>query len=619
MSSILLNAGQRKAMEHAGGPMMVLAGPGSGKTTVITYRIRHLMEANRIAPDQILVISFTKLATEEMRRRFLSFCPEGREVTFATFHALFFKILRSVSGIGLDNIIKDEDRKEAVRLILQQTGRQRDEEFLRTVLNEISLVKNELIVPEAHHSTYMSDCDFLHVYQSYEKYKDEKQKIDFDDMLIRCHTLLQNNESVLKRWRERYKYILIDEFQDINNAQYRSIQMLSAPEHNLFVVGDDDQSIYKFRGAKPEFLLRFPQDYPGVQTAVLDVNYRSTDQVIRLCNHVIAPNKVRYTKSITGTSRDGPKPVILRPPDVNGEARLIAGKIKDMTKEGRALTQIAVIYRTNMQARAFVDAFMNLRIPYQVRDEMPGIYEHWISKDIYAYFRLSLDRSDDGSLRRIINKPARYISKAALQPATKADGGLLSRLYSGHMLQTWQLAKLEELMFYLNSLSNRSAYEAIRYLRHAVGYDEYLKEYADYFKADLSGLREVVEELQEAAKAYDNLPLYLQHVDEAIAEGKAKKGRRDWQTQEGVLLTTMHSAKGLEFEVVFVAGAVEGVIPHEKSKTEAEIEEERRLLYVALTRAKTELYVSMMQTRYELDAQPTRFMYNTHQKNHREK
>lgn len=610
MSTITLNPGQLEASRHFDGSMMVLAGPGSGKTTVITHRIMNLIKLYNVNPSEILVITFTKAATEEMRKRFLTLCDDGGRVSFSTFHSLFYRILKERRGYGLDDILKDDERRAAIKNILYGCGLGCEDDFLQAVSNEISLIKNELIDVRYYNSINLGSSDFLKVYDMYKQYKKQERKIDFDDMLTGCYHLLRKDAHVLDSCRNRYRYILIDEFQDINNAQYQCVKLLAEPLYNLFIVGDDDQSIYRFRGAKPEFLLRFPNDYPDVKKVLLDINYRSTDQIISLCNKIIASNKIRYNKKITGSGKSGRSPVLIKSADVGAEAQSISTTIKSLERNGHSLGEIAVIYRTNIQARAFIDAFMNNNLTYQVRDEMPGIYEHWIAKDVCSYMRLSGDRADDESLKRIINKPTRYISKAALLSAKKAGDSLLNYLYSGRVLQIWQLQRIEELMFYLNSLKKRNAHDAVKYIRQAVGYDDYIKSYSDYRKMKPSGLYEVLDELQEAAKSYDSIEDYLQHVEAVVTENKSKRVNRTNTEPKGITLTTMHSAKGLEFETVFITGAVEGIIPHEKSRTEAEIEEERRLLYVGMTRAKANLYISIINERYEQEVKPSRFLQN---------
>ena len=605
-----LSENQSAAVTHGDGPMMVLAGPGSGKTTVIIHRINFLIKEMNVNPHKILVITFTKAATEEMRRRFLSLAGGVEGVTFSTFHALFYRIIRSYYNLSQDALLSDNERREIIKGIMGSIEIETDEELIQSVCNEISKIKNDMIDPDCYNPVSLGSDEFLKIVKAYEAYKDSNRRLDFDDMLVKCYKILADDPRVLSIWREKFPYILVDEFQDICFAQYKCVCLLAGENGNLFIVGDDDQSIYRFRGARPEFLLRFPADFSDTARAVLDLNYRSADPVINLCNKVISRNKTRYSKVMTGTNTKGPEPAVIITDDANTEAVEIGGRIKKLLNRGRAPESIAVIYRVNIQSRALTDAFMNMNIPYQVKDGSPGIYEHWIAKDIYAYLRLANDRSADACCLRIINKPKRYISSAAAAMAKRSGQGLLSGLYNQKQLQVWQITRIEELIRGLNHIAKQRPAEAIKYIRGAIGYKDYLEEYAQYRRLNPTGLFEVLDELYEAAKLFEKNPEFAAHMETAAAEAKNrdKESGKDAKNAAGVILSTMHSAKGLEFETVFIAGAVEGYIPHEKSKTEPEIEEERRLLYVGLTRAKRDLYISIIKKRHETAVKPTRFL-----------
>jgi len=613
-----LNPAQRSAVTFPGGAAMVLAGPGSGKTTVITCRALHLVEEQKADPASILVISFTKSSTEEMRRRFLALSDDkaaGAAVTFSTFHALFYRVLRRRYG-GAGAILGEDERREAAKRILAARRLETEDDFLKGVLNEISRIKNDLIDIEYFNSMYLNADDFRSVYREYEAFKAEADRLDFDDMLVRCHELLKNEPQTLEAWQDRCAHILIDEFQDINAVQYLTIAMLAAKRKNIFIVGDDDQSIYRFRGAKPEFLRRFAQDFPDAKRIVLDVNYRSTRQIVTLCNKVIAPNRARFAKSIKDAGRIGPPVTALRFEDSNAEAAGIARLIRKFLSSGANPEEIAVIYRVNVQSRALTDAFLNAHVPYTVKDEGPGVYEHWIARDLRAYLAAAVDPGDTASAVRVLNKPSRYVGSAAVEAAKRAGGGFFDNLYKQQILQFWQLGKLDDFLRQLKAISGMNPGAAVRYIRGGCGYDGYIHEYAKFRGMSADGLYEILDELQEAAKGFETPAGFIAHMDEAAAGAKKKEGPgkgRGGQDQgqerpPGVVLTTMHSAKGLEFETVFVSGAVEGYIPYEKSRTEAEIEEERRLFYVGLTRARTNLYISLVESRYEKKAAPSRFL-----------
>ena len=595
-----LNSGQEVARSHVDGPMMVLAGPGSGKTTVITHRVRYLIEQHQIDPSEILVITYSKAAAVHMQERYEQLQAD-RGVSFSTFHGLFFKIIRSYSDVSLENLLREDERLSILKAILVHQHIEWDEDTLNDISMEISYMKNDLIELAHYHSFALTGGDFRAVVTQYEAYKEEHNKIDFDDMLTRCYHLLTENEKLLNIWQRRYKYIMIDEFQDINRIQYQIIKLLSHKNNNIYIVGDDDQSIYKFRGARPDFLLSFPKDFTNAKRALLDINYRSSNEIIKIANSIIKSNTVRYKKVIRGTDRKGRGPVIIKSEDANQEASYIAKKIQALDVP---LDDICVVYRTNLQSRAFIDAFSNLNIPFKVKDEAPTIYEHFIAKDLIAYLTLGLDITDSFAFERIINKPKRYISKAILTTFKKEKKPLVEVFLQTDILESWKKRPIEDMVYHLKSLSKMTPYKAIKYIRKTVGYDGYIKEYAAYKRVRTKGLVEVLDELLESAKNFDTIEAFLYHIEHIKEQVDTKKDA----TGYGVQLSTMHGVKGLEYQVVFVASCVETVIPHEKSQTDEEIEEERRLFYVAVTRAKDLLYISIIKNKYEEKVEPTRFL-----------
>ncbi|MCL2361737.1 MAG: ATP-dependent helicase [Defluviitaleaceae bacterium] len=606
-----LNHNQQRAASHKTGPMMVLAGPGSGKTAVIVARTAELIKSHQIDPRCILVITYSKAAATEMQRRFLqSDGNAGRTPVFGTFHSVFFRILRGRHDYNVEQIMQEGERRTAVRGFLSEMGYDLDDEFLSAVLGEMSLIRNELHDLLHYHSATIGAEDFRRICDMYEAFKSEKNKIDFDDMLTLTYSMLKNEPGQLASLRQAYQYIMIDEFQDINRVQYETVKLFAAPANNIFIVGDDDQSIYRFRGSRPEFLLNFPSDYPGADQVTLDINYRSTNQIIDYSNKIISANLLRYKKEITGTAQEGPKPLILVSNDQNHEAAKIAERIRAMQKKGGDLDNIAIIYRLNLQARAFADAFMNANIPYRNRDEMPIIYDHWIAADFFAYLRLALrlyrkqKTGHDPDAERIINKPYRYIGKAFIQGMKQANSDMFAAYHRDPTLHAASKTKIEELKSDLITVAKRDTTAAIRYIRQGMGYNDHIKDHAAYRKLNPSGLLEIADELQEAAKAFPTPEDFMAHVKAAIAAAKNAESERG----PAVTLTTFHSAKGLEFDRVFIAGAVEDVIPYVRSKTEADIEEERRLFYVGVTRARHDLYISTIKTRYEKKVEPSRFL-----------
>ena len=608
----MLNKNQQQAASHKDGPMMVLAGPGSGKTAVIVARANELIHTHKIDPRRILVITYSKAAATEMQRRFSQLAESTGKISpiFGTFHSVFFRILRTYRDYSLEQILPDGERRNMVRGHLKELGYDLDDEMVSAVLGEMSLIKNELHSLEHYHSSTIAAEDFRRIYNAYESFKLDADKIDFDDMLTLTYDLLKNETRQVARLRQAYQYIMIDEFQDINRVQYETVKLLAAPANNIFIVGDDDQSIYRFRGSRPEFLLNFPNDYPGTSRVTLGTNYRSTNQIIDYSNKVISVNQLRYEKVISGTDKEGPKPLILISNDQNQEAAKIAERIRSFMKKDADLDNIAIIYRLNLQARAFADAFMNANIPYRSRDEMPIIYDHWIALDFLAYLRLALrlvrkqKTGYDPDAERIINKPYRFIGKAFLQGIKQGNNDLFASYHRDPTLHAASKTRIEELKSDLISVGKRDTAAAIKFIRQGMGYNEYIKEHAAYRKLNPVGLLEIADELQEAAKGFPTPEGFLAHAKAAITAAKDKDAERG----AACTLTTFHSAKGLEFDRVFIAGVVEDVIPYVRSKTEADIEEERRLFYVGVTRARHELYISTIKTRYEKKVEPSRFL-----------
>lgn len=614
---IKLNTAQAEAASHFEGPMLVLAGPGSGKTTVILRRVDRLIRYHQIRPKSILVITFTKAAAVEMKKRY-EYLGGVQGVHFATFHSFFFQILRKQFGYTVKNVLSRDEKWEVLKKLLWDytSIREWEDDLLMDLANEIALVKNSMLDYESYRPTSINPEVFKELFEKYQETIEEMGKIDFDDMQLKAYRLLEENPEVLDYWRNKFSFILIDEFQDVNLLQYETIYKIALRPGrytNLFVVGDDDQSIYKFRGSAPEFLINFPQEFNGAGMVVLDTNYRSTQPIIDYCNELIADNQVRYPKKMKSSDVSNKeikklktKVERLSAKDITFEAALICNMIKKMQQEGADLNDIAVIYRVNMQSRVYTDFMMDMSIPFQIKDKSPSLYEHWISQDMSCYLSAALDGGVHQNLERVINRPIRYINKGVIATAKKEtefnEGGLLFNLCGLDMLNQRQRARLDDLRYFLANIKNRKPYEAIQYIRQVVGYEDYIKEYSAKKNVRLRHLLEIMEELQESAKLHADISSYIAHMQKMREEPVQSNNR------VGVTLTTMHSAKGLEFETVFVISAVEGLIPYERSKTLAAIEEERRLMYVALSRAKKNLYISTIESRYGQEVAISRFL-----------
>lgn len=611
-----LNENQKRAVHHINGPCMVLAGPGSGKTRVITYRIVNMVVNNNINPKSILGISFTKASSMEMRNRAISLSHDTRlnSVTYGTFHSVFFRILRFFEKYDLDCILDEKSKKFAIKGILKNLNVENaeDDDFIISVINEISYVKNELMDKLDFDSETLTKDEFIRVYNMYEDYKSQMKKIDFDDMLIKTYNLLKSNTRVLDRVRSVYRYILVDEFQDINKVQFEVIKLITSPTNNIFVVGDEDQSIYGFRGSRPDFLLEFEQYFSNSKKYVLDINYRSKKGIIDIANKLIHKNENRYEKVIKCDREEKGIVKYINVEDSEDEARHIAKDILKKCEDNNInYDDFAVIYRTNIQSRALVDVFMDMHIPFVVRDSIVTIYDHWVSKDLLAYLRLAIDPYINEDWIRIINKPFRYISKESIKLASE-DRNFIDSLITKGGLHPKQIKTLNDLEIDISYLKTLYPKDAISYIRTSLDYDRYVLDYCSNRKIKPGGLVEILNELESSSSNFATIPEYLEHIEKVKAEIVENRNNKN---TEGVIFTTMHSAKGLEFPYVYIIGTNEGTIPHEKScdiddelKRKEAVEEERRLLYVGITRAQDELYISIPKNKYGRKVFESRFI-----------
>lgn len=601
-----LNTAQQKAVCHETGPMLVLAGPGSGKTTVLLCRISRLLERGLAKPQEILALTFSKAAAEEMKSRFENL-NGASGVSFGTFHSIFFRILRSRYGWNVEQIFREEERRSILRNSIEAEKWDIPdlEEYISQFFSQLSLMNSELEQPNRFTPVGMPVEEFRKLYRAYEGYKERHEKLDFDDMLTQCYQLLREDAAVREYWQRKYKFILVDEFQDVNQAQFACLQILAEKHQNLFVVGDDDQSIYAFRGARPDFLLHFPTLYPAAKKVTLNTNYRSTERIVNLAERVIGNNEVRFVKNMKGIGEAGDKVTFFLAEDAAKEAAHIAEKIGRLLDEGVPLTEIAVIYRTNLQGGAFARELYKRGIPYDLRDNSGNVYEHWVAKDLLAYLLLAENEESDSALRRILNKPKRYIGKDLLAEAEAMPYTLLRSFFVCPSLKGWQEENLENLRIDLNQIRKRTPYDALKYIRKVIGYDEYLEEFAAYRRTSAQVLQEIADEIMETAKDCEDVRSFREQLERLSLQMK-EQSRKKGQKRNGVALMTMHGAKGLEFRAVFLPSLVEGIVPHEKGMDT--VAEERRLFYVAMTRASEKLCLSAILQRYEKERKPSRFL-----------
>lgn len=597
---------QKEAILHYNGPMLVLAGPGSGKTFTITHRICHLIKERGVNPANILVITFTKSAAGEMKDRFESLMGgETTSVSFGTFHAIFFRILKFAYRYDARSIVREEQRIQYIKEEMDQCSMEVEDEaeFVSSILTEISSVKGEMIGLDHYYSKNCSEENFKQLYLGYENRLRKAGLIDFDDMLVMCYELFTQRKDILEAWQKKYQYILVDEFQDINRVQYEIIRMLAAPENNLFIVGDDDQSIYRFRGAKPEIMLGFEKDYKDAKKVLLNINFRSTKDIVTTAGKLISNNEMRFPKNIV-TKKGTGKPVITRMwQDPKEETSEIVQEIMAYKKAGFSWSDIAVLYRTNMGPGLLIEKLMEYNIPFSMRDSVPNLYDHWICKNIMAYIKGGLGDLSRANVFQFLNRPNRYISRDALEgPVINWES-----IKSFYQDKGFMVERVEQMEYDLRMLKTMDPVAAINYIRKVIGYDDYIRDYAQYRRMKPEELFEVLDQLKESAANFSTYESWFLHMKEYGEELKAQAMKRE-QSIDGVALMTMHSSKGLEYRIVYILDANEGVTPHQKAVLPADLEEERRMFYVAMTRAKERLHVNYVRERYSKKQEVSRFV-----------
>lgn len=607
------NKEQEEAIMHRDGPAMVLAGPGAGKTYVITNRVKALIDEYGVKPEQILVVTFSKAAAVEMKERFEMLTGGQRlPVRFGTFHSVFFQILRLAYHYEVKDIATPALKYRFLEETLNETGYEVDDkkEFLSDIEKEISRVKGEGIEIDCYFSSACSAEIFQKMYRGYQEKLQRHRCLDFDDMVVYTYQLLKEREDIRRRWQAQFRYLLIDEFQDINRLQYETVCMLAEPENNLFIVGDDDQSIYGFRGAKPGIMLSFPKRFPDTKQIVLGVNYRCSDEIMKAAERLIGKNNERYEKHIVA-NKGKEQPVHMKKcENLPDEAEKIVAQIQMYQKEGIAYQEMAVLFRTNMQMRLLAGKLMEHGVPFTMRENLSNLFDTWMAKDIMCYLQLALGNRSREKFLKIANRPVRYLSRTAFtEPEVSFDK---LRAYYAVKNQEWMEERIWNFEYDLKNLASLSPYAAIHFIRKGIGYDEFLKTYADERNVNADDWFDVLDEMQEMARDKKSIPEFLSFVEnygDTLEEMRQEQKKQQVKEEPGVSLMTMHASKGLEFPVVFVPALNEDIVPYRKAVQEGNLEEERRMLYVAMTRAKTYLHLSFVKERFHKEAEPSPFLY----------
>ncbi len=610
-----LNEQQQKAVKATDGPLLIMAGAGSGKTRVLTHRIAFLMVEKQVAPWNILAITFTNKAAREMKERIRAILGgTSDDIWISTFHSMCVRILRrDIDRMGFSrnfSILDTTDQQSVIKQILKDRNMDPKKHDYRAILGSISSAKNELITPEEfaktaadYHTKVVSD-----VYTEYQKRLRKNQALDFDDLIMMTIQLFQLVPEVLEYYQRKFQYIHVDEYQDTNRAQYMLVKLLASRFRNLCVVGDSDQSIYRWRGADIANILSFEKDYPNATSIFLEQNYRSTKRILAAANKVIDNNQNRKPKNLWTENMEGNKIFYYRADSEQGEAQFVAGKINELTKNGRILSDIAILYRTNAQSRVMEEVLLKSNLNYTIVGGTK-FYDRKEIKDLLAYLRLIANPDDDISLRRVINVPKRGIGATSMDKvadyARQYDLSIYQALESVEIIGISAKATKAAREFanliqnYTNQQEYLSVTELVEEVIDKTGYREMLHaEKTIEAQSRLENIDEFLSVTKAFEKNNDDKSLVGFLTDLALVADIDQLDEKNEESQDAVTLMTLHSAKGLEFPVVFLLGLEEGVFPHSRSlMDEEEMEEERRLAYVGITRAEQELFLTNAQMR----------------------
>ncbi len=646
-----MNEAQRQAVMHGEGPLLVLAGPGSGKTFTITQRILYLIQEKKVSPEEILVITFTKEAALSMQRRFMEQSDQFYPVNFGTFHSVFYHILRKTQPSNTFTLLQENQKKKMLLPILQNYLRKQEknsqfseentaQQDASTILSAISFYKNTGDIEKAKDKLTLEwKTFFSDIYADYENARCKENAIDFDDMVCECEKLLRKNHKIREYWQNRFSHILMDEFQDINFRQFTVVELLAKAPYNLFAVGDDDQAIYGFRGSSPACLKQFATKYNAKQL-LLDTNYRSCKEIVETSLKVINENKDRFVKQLKPHLTQ--KEEILNDKQENVSAEIVSLKAFSEREEeyaylinilehkkGQGDETCAVLFRTNAYMQGFAARLQQLGIPFEMKEKAKSIYEHFIVKDIMAYLRIAGGEESREVFLQILNKPSRYISREALQ-VEKVNIDTIKAYYNQTTPQWANYHYIDNIKRSVNQLEKQlqylkkaSPFLAVQYICKVIGYEKYLKEERCTGKNNAEHLEEwlaVLEWLREDAKHYDNIKDWQQAQEaytralqnENISNGRIQNGQKVERAENAeksiIHLMTVHASKGLEFEKVYIPDCNEKIFPHGTMPDRAACEEERRIFYVAMTRARKSLELLYITGTKERPCLPSRFL-----------
>ncbi|ALC91825.1 ATP-dependent DNA helicase Rep [Bacillus sp. FJAT-18017] len=616
-----LDGNQAAAVTQTEGPILVLAGAGSGKTRVLTARTAYMMDVGGIDPSEIMLVTFTTKAAQEMKSRLLRY-PNMRserlsKLVSGTFHSIFYRILMHADGgkWRQDKLLKKEwQREKIVKDSGRELGFSEKDYAYDLALQQIGFWKNSLLLPKDVKAESDWEETALLLYERYEQFKQIQGLFDFDDMLTGCHELFQSRPEILQMYQERFHYFLIDEFQDINKVQYELIKMLSARSKNVCAVGDDDQTIYSFRGSSPEFLLNFESDFPGTRLILLNQNYRSSHEIVAAANRIISYNKKRRRKEMAANMSIGLPPVVFFPHDEEEEATMIVTDIQEKIASGADPSEFAILYRTHAGSRAVFERLASSNLPFRIEQDAESFYERRTVKTVLGFLKLAVDEDDIGAVAAIL--PALFLKQEVLNDIKAAsildDCSALEALGKVKTAHAFQMKKLKTAVTAIKGMKGISPFTAIERIEKDLGFLDYLKKRGSEGNKLEKGSDDV-KDLKVAAKSFGNIHALLEHADHMTAMNKEIKSLSK-HFASSITLSTIHRAKGLEYKNVYIIGAVDGSLPHDyaleslRNGDSAPLEEERRLFYVAITRAMERLYISVPSMRRNRSAHPTRFL-----------
>ncbi len=594
--------------------MLVTAGPGSGKTHVIITRLNMMIHVYQIPPEKIMVITFTKDAARSMRTRFLENDQQETEVSFGTFHSFYYQIIRTIPKYSKYRLVHEKERKYILSQVISMPNQDEKEDLIDRLIKAISFYKNTEEISKAATMADLDEADFKKYMLQYDSEKETRKVMDFDDMLFLCLKLLYEDNELLKKWKDRFTYYLVDEFQDCNPVQYKILKILA--DRNLFVVGDDDQAIYGFRGADSHIMQRFIMDYPDAERIILGINYRCGSDIVRASSCVIYDNKIRMPKELIANK----PPInheyvhIRKWPDRKSMLEYFKGIFKEIARED--LDKHTLLFRTNQEMQIFAVELLKNSIPFQMKDKNQSIYEHFLVKDIMAFLQAAGGNRDRSIFLRILNKPRGHIGREALEDKI-VDFEKIKKLYqNAFMYNPAAIKDIESLELHLKHLKRLPLSLAIRYIRKAIGYEKYLHKRAGGNIPLVEEWMELLDWLQEDVLAFQSLQQWEEYQKEYEVKMQKKTDKDETNALSdiknfGVHIMTMHASKGLEFDHCYILNVNDGMIPkYQKGQklSREQLEEERRIFYVGMTRAKKTLELHYLTGTKERPKFPSRFI-----------